>query len=189
MGIRRHETVMLDFLSGVRVEGRLEAILKQDHKILLMTFTDCTVTGPEGEILFAPEWGQYDMAVGEHIVSVYPGSADRGAFDVYPPASRQTTRKVEWSEDELAEFELYRRLRELRESETASEDALATLFADAQQRAPGAWLLYLEMMELSRGTQAGEIQAVLENLAAADANQQLLIERGIKLLDNSSLAA
>jgi len=191
MGIRRHEAVSLDFLSGVRVEGTLENVIKQDHKILLMTFSDCTVTGPEGEVLFAPEWGQYDMAVGEHVVSVYPGSADRGTFDVYPPASRQTTRRVEWSEAEQAEFELYRRLRQLRErgGGSVTEGALIALYSEARQQTPDAWLLYLEMLELARGNLASELQSLLKNLGDADPDQQLLIERGIKLLDNSSLAA
>ena len=191
LGICRHESVVLDFLSGVRVEGTLQNVLKQDHKIILMSFTECTVICADGEILFAPEWGTYDMAVGEHIVSVYPGSADRGAFDVYPPASGQTTRQVEWSGTELAEFDLYRRLRELRESNTASEDALIELFKTAREQAPQAWLLYLEMLELTPagGKLAGELGDILENIAAAEPEQQLLIERGIKLLDNSSLAA
>ena len=87
MDIRRQENVVLEFLSGVTVKGHLDAVVKEDHRILLMSFSDCTVTGPEGEVLFQPDWGQYDMAVGEHIVSVYPGSADRARFDVYPPAS------------------------------------------------------------------------------------------------------
>ena len=122
------------------------------------------------------------MAVGEHIISAWPGSADRGAFDVYPPASGQTTPQVEWTSAELAEFDLYRRLRELRDSQGATEEALAELFKLALEQAPQAWLLYLEMLELApvQAKLAGELQAVLENLAASDADRQLLIELGTR---------
>ncbi len=190
MDIRRHEPVVLDFLSGVRVEGTLDSVLKEDHRILLMSFSDCTVTGPEGEELFRPEWGQYDMAVGEHITSVYPGSADRGRFDVYPPASPKKTRQVDWSEQDAQEFGLYRRIRELREA-GAGDDALAEVSEQALQQAPEAWLLWLELLELaaSGGTLAAELRQRLADLAESDPEKRLLIERGIKLVDNHSLAA
>lgn len=190
MDIRRHERVVLEFLSGVRVEGVLESVTKEDHRILLMSFSDCTVTGPEGEILFQPDWGQYDMAVGEHITSVYPGSADRARFDVYPPASRQHTRKVEWSERDRREFELYRRLRALRESGAADEDALAALLAAVRTDAPGAWLLWLELLELAHagGNLARELRAGLAELADSDPETRQLVERGIKLVDNAAVS-
>ena len=79
----------------------------------------------------------------------------------------------------------------MRESEAAAEEALIELFKTAREQAPQAWLLYLEMLELAPagGKLAGELGDILENIAAAEPEQQLLIERGIKLLDNSSLAA
>ena len=46
---------------------------------MLMSFEDCTVTYNE-EALFLPEWGMYDMAVGQKITSVFSGAADRPVF-------------------------------------------------------------------------------------------------------------
>ena len=31
--------------------------------------------------IFKPEWGNYDMAVGEKIISVFCGAADKDAYD------------------------------------------------------------------------------------------------------------
>ena len=86
-GIRRDEFVNLEFLSGITVSGHLSSISKHHATILLMTFKDCTVLSPTGEVLFDPAWGIYDMAVGDTITSVYSGSGDPFQFDVYPTAS------------------------------------------------------------------------------------------------------
>jgi len=191
MGIRRHGAVDLEFLSGVRVRGHLESIAKEGRKVLLLTFTGCTVTGPEGELLFDPAWGTYDMAVGEHIVSVYPGSADRGKFDVYPPASREKTRRARRSAADAAEFALYRRLRDLRESGDRGERRLVGLFEAAREQAPRAWLLYLELLELApRDSRLADgLHTHLDVLGAELAGLRSLVERGVELLDNPGLAA
>jgi len=191
MGIRRDRRVSLDFLSGVRVEGHLISITKQEHKILLMSFSDCTVTGPAGESLFEPGWGQYDMAVGEHITSVYPGSADRGRYDVYPAASREATRRPQWTDQDQVEFALYARVRELRDAVDPAEAALSELFTAAREQAPQAWLLFLELLELAPadGALVPPLREHLKNLGKSDAEWRVLIERGLKLLDNAPLAA
>ena len=190
MDIHRHERVRLEFLSGIRVDGVLDSITKQEHRILLMSFSDCTVTGPAGETLFQPAWGRYDMAVGEHIDSVYPGSADPSQYDVYPPASAHQTRRAQWSEREQREFELYRRLRELREAGT-DEAALAALAKDVDSDAPDAWLLWLELLELAPpgGALAAQLRDRLDKLAGRDPETAELVERGIKLVDTQQLAA
>jgi phenylalanine-4-hydroxylase len=126
------------------------------------------------------------MAVGEHVTSVYPGSADRARFDVYPPASEQHTRKMEWSDEDLREFALYQRLRELRESGDVNDAALSALFDTVKAEAPDAWLLWLELLELAPAGSglATALRSGLEAMTKTDAEIRLLVERGIKLLDN-----
>jgi phenylalanine-4-hydroxylase len=191
MNIRRHEPVVLEFLSGITVRGVLDSITKHDHRILLMSFSDCAVTGPAGEMLFEPAWGQYDMAVGDHVTSVYPGSADRARFDVYPPASPKKTRKAAWTEQDQREFALYQQLRTLRESGKYDDTALGSLWESVKRDAPSAWLLWLELLELAapQGALAPGLREGLENLAKSRPETALLIERGIKLLDNHKAAA
>ena len=186
MNIHRHEPVVLEFLSGITVSGTLDRVIKENHRILLMSFSDCTVTGPAGEVLFDPAWGQYDMAVGELITSVYPGSADRARFDVYPPASRQKTRQVDWTEQDQREFALYQELRELRESGATDEAELGRLFEAVREQAPAAWLLWLELLELAPAGcgLALSLREGLDAMAEKDPETRLLVERGIKLLDN-----
>lgn len=152
MGIKREGPVTLEFLSGVQVQGKLDSILKENGKLVLFSFSDCTVRGPTGEILFNPSWGNYDMAVGENIVSVFAGSADRNKFDVYPPKPEKITKVDKHSKETLEEFDLYARVRECRNSLSSGElgtNALKALIKTAQEKCPTAWLLHLEIFELS----------------------------------------
>src|ERR1700748_2376317 len=69
VGIVQGQATTLEFESGYKVNGNVANILNLDGKIQVITFKDCTVTNDNGEIVFQPEWGVYDMAVGEKIVS------------------------------------------------------------------------------------------------------------------------
>ena len=190
MGIVRHERVELEFVSGVRVVGVLDSVLKQEHRIQLMSFSDCTVTGLDGEVLFQPDWGSYDMAVGEHIDSVYPGSADPARFNVYPAASAVETPRPSWTVADEREFELYAAVRKMRE--TGWGEAELLLLAETSLReVPTAWLLLLEILELlpPAHSQARQLREKLIQRAQPDDSAGPLIERGLTLLDNPSLAA
>ncbi|HEY7775835.1 MAG TPA: aromatic amino acid hydroxylase, partial [Kineobactrum sp.] len=85
------DRVCLEFLSGITVRGRLEHVLRQEHRNLLLGFEDCTVTDLHGRVLFAPSWGRYDMAVGARVDSVYGGTADRERYQLYKAAPSTTT--------------------------------------------------------------------------------------------------
>ena len=98
LNIKREHVVHLEFVSGIEVIGVLKKIHKKLGKNVLMTFENCTVTSPTGDVLFQPEWGIYDMAVGLKISSVFSGSADKTKFDVYPSKSEETAKKIKYSE-------------------------------------------------------------------------------------------
>ena len=75
----------LDYLSGITVEGLLENVHRQEHRNLILTFSDCTVTDLSGRVLFDPIWGTYDLAVGADITSVFGGVADREKLQLHKP--------------------------------------------------------------------------------------------------------
>lgn len=137
------------FESGIHVSGRCDAILRRDGKVILITFSDCTVTHPDGTKLFDPSWGVYDMAVGARIASVYSGSADKENFNVYPQKSDKTTIKDEYTPEQLRLFAIYDELRSMREKRKPFKlDALETLHVELTKTYPKAWLIRLEMLEL-----------------------------------------
>ncbi|MCH8558250.1 MAG: aromatic amino acid hydroxylase [Balneolia bacterium] len=138
----------LEFASGVTVDGKLDANTRDKGKLLIMKFSDCTVTGPEGEKLFEPQWGVYDMAVGERISSVYSGSADKEKFNVYPPKSTKTTIKDEYTSEQKRLFEIYQTIRDIRDSGKADITKLNSLHEELNATYPKAWLPRLEMLEI-----------------------------------------
>jgi phenylalanine-4-hydroxylase len=79
-GIEAGNMALLAFESGITVSGTVKEVIANQGKTQLITFTGCTVTEGNGKVLFDPAWGEYDMAVGERIVSVFCGAADKDAF-------------------------------------------------------------------------------------------------------------
>jgi phenylalanine-4-hydroxylase len=79
-GIIEGKKTSLEFESGVIVKGTIiTGIRNVFGKILLISFKGCLVTF-ENQILFQPDWGVYDMAVGNKITSAYSGCADNSSF-------------------------------------------------------------------------------------------------------------
>lgn len=141
LGIRRGELTELDFLSGVIVKGQLKSIHKANGVVLLMSFRDCTVLDPGGEILFDPSWGTFDMVVGESIASAFAGSADPTRFDVYPHASASTFLTSREDPKELALFQQIQTLREERRNAQQTVEQVLDSF-------PENWLMMAELLAL-----------------------------------------
>ena len=72
-GIATGQRVTLEYASGITVDGELQQIFRQQDINLILTFTDCAVTSTAGRVLFEPAWGDYDLALGSGIISVWPG--------------------------------------------------------------------------------------------------------------------
>ena len=66
-------------------------ILFKDEKLILMTFNDCQVSDETGKIYFEPSWGNFDMTIGDSIISVFNGAADKNIFEDQLYVSSQRT--------------------------------------------------------------------------------------------------
>lgn len=179
--------VVLNFESGITVNGRLERIINKNGKNILMTFENCTVTSPDGTRLFQPDWGTFDMAVGERISSVYSGTADKENFNVYPPKSTKTAIKDEFTDKELRLFELYRAIRKMRESDTVSTQKVDDIYDIVKSDYPQEWLIRLELLELlmSAGNSVelqNQIRDDLENLKRHSDVYEDVITAGLEFM-------
>ena len=187
MGVERGKKSRLEFASGVVVEGMLRDIMSRDGINVLMSFTDCLVKGPQGEILFQPDWGTYDMAVGETIASVFGGPADKSNYDFIKQKSDYRNLSLEYDDREQKVFALYEDIRRGREEGQRDLDELQDLCARADALAPDNWLLRIELLELlkSGGEQSHQLeQKVLNDLEALKAqgpDVKHLITLGIDL--------
>jgi phenylalanine-4-hydroxylase len=187
MGIVTGQTVELVFESGIRVNGLLEKITRRDGRIILMTFEQCRVTD-NGNVLFQPDWGTYDMAVGEKIVSVFAGAADKDAFEQPSRVSQTRTIKVTFDEYITALHDLYGMIRSYRET-SADDSILTEAWQKIKENYPQDWLLPMEILEISEKEKrfpemSKEIKESLEKLAVENEEYTKLINDGLNLIYN-----
>jgi phenylalanine-4-hydroxylase len=189
--IIENETCTLNFESGISVTGLIKNILKKDEKNILITLEQCTVKESNGNILFKPEWGTYDMAVGVEIVSVYNGAADKDAYDEIAHLSKQRTHKVEYDAATKRLHQLYQKVREVRESEqhTDSFNELPKIFDELKTKYRHDWLCALQILEILHHTNANkaleqEVQIFLEMKASRDPELTKLINDGIHVINH-----
>jgi len=142
------EHVELNFEGGIKVSGKI-ITGKRDlqGKILLISFNECTVTYNK-EILFKPEWGIYDMAVGENIISVYAGPASDESFDDLHTVSKVKTKKIKYSKKEKELFKLYKKVRSFRENKKTNFKLLANVYSEIQSKYKNEWLILFEIYEI-----------------------------------------
>jgi len=181
--------VKLEFLSGITVVGKLQSIYRRDGKNLMFSFENCTVTQLDGTRLFEPDWGTFDMAVGDEITSVYGGSADQENYPLYKKPSDTATVNVEYDKSTQELFSFYQRARDLREADAANADIeqLANEYINSEHK---EWLLAFELNELlTKAGLSGEEKVVLDKELKAiqqDANEEThqLIQYGLNRLAN-----
>ena len=178
----------LTFENGIIVEGLIAGILQEHSKIILITFTDCSVTENNGNILFKPEWGNYDMAVGEKIVSVFNGAADKDAYEEITLISGQKTNRVTYDEKTIKLHNLYKQVRAIREKGEGME-RLEHIFGQLKAIHRNDWLCALEILELVYHKKIyhqleKEITVYLEIKAGKEAEHTKLINDGLHVIKN-----
>ena len=179
--------ISFEFESGITVEGmNVTGMRNLRGELMLIQFTDCTVKYGD-EILFKPEWGEFDMAVGKEIVSAFAGTADYHSFDqVTHKPSETLTIHGETSEADKKLQGLYAQVRAIRENEASlDEKALRACWEELLAQHPADWLLPLEIHELAVKNHlpwATESLAHLEQLKDKRAEVAHLIQGGMDLL-------
>jgi phenylalanine-4-hydroxylase len=143
------EQITLEFEGNIIVSGEIITGTRNlQGEILLIKFKNCTVTHGE-TVLFAPEWGIYDMAVGKKIISAFSGPADVSSFDMitHVPSSHTIKQKKSSKREELEN--LYLNIRKLREGK-AAEITLKEAFGAVTANHENDWLLSVEIAELAK---------------------------------------
>ena len=156
------QRVRLEYLSGITVEGKLEGVVRQDHRNLVLAFTGCTVQDLRGRILFDPAWGTYDLAVGSSIESVYGGVADRTALQLYKPTPRTETIRLD-HDSRLMGF--YAQVDQLRQKAQPIDPAqVDQLINEVLAAYPSEWLLQVQMLDIAGQSSKSRLQESLQQL-------------------------
>ena len=183
-GIVEGKHIELNFEGGVRVVGKI-ITGKRDlqGKILLISFKDCKVTYND-EVLFKPDWGIYDMAVGKKIASVFSGPASDESFDEIHTISKVKTKKIKYSLKEKELFKLYKKVRNIRENKKTNFKTLANVFSEVKSKYKNEWLILIEIYEIIHDLKCNfkeELYDYLIKMSKED-NYSDLINNGLKLI-------
>lgn len=179
-GLKKGQKARLEFLTGVIVDGVFQsATFGANDQLLLLTFSGCKVE-LDKHILFDPSWGEYDMAVGESISSVFGGPADKIAYGEFEDFAAQVIPRRKYSEAEKSRHRFYQAIRDLRTN--YKEEPLSSLFGEARKR--GEWLPLLELYELGlkhKSPLTTQILSHLDQINKEKPQANPLIEDGVRL--------
>ena len=181
-GIYEGKTTTLNFKGGITVTGEIITGKRNlQGKIILISFKNCTVRHRD-TILFHPDWGIYDMAIGAEIISAYSGLADPDSYGLNFEAPKEKTHKINYSEQDLAIHKLYKRVREIRESNSINTSELLTIFNQVKNM-DKEWLLQLEIYELLKANNPSKSELIFNHLQAKkDSEYGSLIVDGLSLI-------
>jgi phenylalanine-4-hydroxylase len=185
-GIEQGKTTVLNFDSGITVSGLVKNIHSANGKTQLITFEDCTVKDKDHNLLFDPSWGVYDMAVGEMIISVFCGAADKENFvDIVYKSGTETHHTV-YDSRTLELHKLYQQVRNRRQK-GGDFGFLGNVWFQLQKNHHDDWLCALEILEIldheeTEPALAKETRMFLENKAKTEPEYKKLITDGLYLI-------
>jgi phenylalanine-4-hydroxylase len=184
--IYEKEKIVFEFEGGVVVKGEIITGTRNlQGKIILISLKNCTVTYND-EVLFKPEWGNYDLAVGKKIISAFSGPADPLSFDLITHKPSSTTIKSEKTPERLELESLYQSVRNIREGRN-TKFSLQAAFDLLKKYHQKDWLLPVEIYELviDRDPKfAAEIKNYLEQIKKQRPEIAHLIDNGIELIES-----
>ena len=183
--IYEEKTITLEFEGGIKVSGEIITGKRNlQGKIILISFNNCTVTHSD-TILFKPEWGIYDMAVGKDIISAFSGPADLNSFDLITHKTSSETIHIKKSKKRLELETLYQQVRDYREGKNRTISRTKVLEQLIEKHSTD-WLLPVELYELAfKGDEKVLCESILQHLETIKQNKPQvgkLIDDGVNIV-------
>ena len=190
--IFEEKTVTLEFEGDITVSGNIITGKRNlQGKIILISFNNCTVKHGD-TVLFKPEWGIYDMAVGKNIVSAFSGPADLNSFNLITHMPSSKTIHVKKSNKQIKLEALYQQVRDYREGKNKTISRTKVLEALIENH-PADWLLPVELYELAFvGNEAKLCEAILNHLETIKQNKPevgRLIDDGLGIVRKEAVGS
>ena len=177
------EKISFEFEGGIVVKGEIITGTRNLHgRVILISLDKCTVTYKD-EVLFKPEWGKFDMAVGKEVISAFAGPADWHFFDMITHKPGSTTIKSKKT-PEKEEWNLFMKLCVTSGREN-TKFSLQAAFDILKKHHPKDWLLSVEIYELAYGKDeklAAEVLEHLEKVKQQRPKVAHLVDNGLGLI-------
>lgn len=187
-GIILHSNVVLKFENGIEVNGKLVNQTYKENKLVLLSFAECQVTDTDGTVFFEPAWGLFDMAIGDAIISVFNGVADKKISEDQLYLSEKNTNQQNYTTKDLQYQALFSKIRAYREQKN-SDDSLNAFWDEIKNNFEADWLGAIELLELadtipSQIVMANELRLYLKTQILKYPKFAKLINDGLKIIDS-----
>jgi len=184
IGLIINKKIKFEYNTGLFLEGVVkDFVVDKNDNIILISLESCQIQFKD-QILFNKNWGQYDLVVGEKIVSCFPGAADKKSFPEKRYDYKSQTIKVNYTESEKKLQKIYGEIANIRELKS-NHNKLQIIFQQLKSNDSKEWLLLLEMCELAKNhdTQLfSQLKDYLNNLSVERNDLKKLISDGLKIL-------
>jgi phenylalanine-4-hydroxylase len=182
--------INLEFASGIRIVGKVKSQIRRNSQLVVLSLVECTAT-LGNETLFKPEWGTYDLACGDQVVSVFGGAADRKAYVAKTGGFKQSPMlpKSNLTPENRRLNELYAVIRKLREAGTATAGELEKIEGELAKDFAEDWLSRLEILEIlptGNAPFATKIRVRLAEIRKLSSDRDEMIKRGLALIPEAS---
>ena len=188
-GITLNSQVQLDLQGGINLKGILSSFYEVDGKILLLSFSNCSVK--EGDrYLFKPEWGVFDMACGSRITSVFAGPSDIKEYGAYlegfKPKNEPPHGITEVSKNDNELIRLYERVEHARFGKNYNLSELKEISDILERHHPDDWLLNMVILEIVHKNNLEWVRNIRKKLEDKAGNEEAIsttIKRGLLLIN------
>lgn len=179
------DSTTLNYESGVKVTGTLSKILKLSADAVILSFENATCEYKE-EKFFLPEWGTYDIILAQKVTSVFGGPADRIAFGETEDFGAHRVTQPQYNDEQKNIFLYYQEIRNLRNSNKATENDISKLFEQFVENTPEQWLLFIELIEIAIKSAMNKalifkIENHLAHISQKNKEYRPLISEGLRL--------
>lgn len=148
LGLSKGTKIIFKYDTGLTLEGILIDYVTNDNQILIFSFANCEIKY-KNQILFKKSWGNYDLILGERIVSCFPRPADTNSFSQKKYTYQSETIKVHYNQIEKKYHVLYQEVRGIREGKM-NLNRLREIFKELEAIRSEEWLIILEIAQLAK---------------------------------------
>jgi phenylalanine-4-hydroxylase len=184
LGLEVGRRIELDFDSGVIVTGYLKDLVRTDDgKVLVLKLEDALAKFGT-QVLFSPEWGTYDLGLGENVPSVFGGPADRESYGEVDTFVAQVIPLKSLTGIAKERSDFYCQIRQWREKLPENPKDVLNAAKVAQSKFPSDWILLVELYEMSAPLDKETAEQLLDSLKKVSENRPHLadfIQDGIRL--------
>ena len=186
LNLKKNKYIELDFLGGIKLKGKIIKLYKKKSKLILLSLENCLIK-KKNEILFMPDWGQFDLICGNNIVSVYNGPADRNNYyksineNIEEKFNRYNIIKL----NKKIKLEMYFEKIENFKNQTNKKEKIKKLYENFKQNNLNDWLFKYQILEILKDENDDWIIKIYKELEKKSLKNNDLgraIKRGLQLI-------